>query len=94
MNFAEFRPGQVLTYGPDSVSEAEILAFAREYDPQWFHADPVRAKNSRWNGLIASGWQTCGIAMRLDRQRRAPRFRIVRLARPRIPEVARTGARG
>ena len=65
MNFAEFRPGQVLTYGPDSVSEAEIVAFAREYDPQWFHADPARAKNSRWNGLIASGWQTCGIAMRL-----------------------------
>lgn len=65
MKFDQFRPGQVLTYGPDSVSEAEIVAFAREYDPQWFHADPARAKASRWNGLIASGWQTCGIAMRL-----------------------------
>jgi acyl dehydratase len=65
MNFDEFRQGQVLTYGPDSVSEAEILAFAREYDPRWFHVDPVRARTSRWNGLIASGWQTCGIAMRL-----------------------------
>ena len=65
MKFDEFRPGQVLTYGPDSVTEAEIMAFAREYDPQWFHADPTRAKNSRWNGVIASGWQTCAIAMRL-----------------------------
>jgi len=65
MKFDEFRPGQVLTYGPDSLTEAQIIAFAREYDPQWFHADPERAKNSRWNGLIASGWQTCAIAMRL-----------------------------
>ncbi len=65
MNFDEFRPGQLLTYGPDTVSEAEMLAFAREYDPQWFHADLARAKVGRWNGLIASGWQTCGIAMRL-----------------------------
>ena len=65
MNFNEFRPGQMLTYGPDSVSEADILAFAGEYDPQWFHTNPARAKNGRWGGLIASGWQTCGIAMRL-----------------------------
>jgi len=65
MMFDEFRPGQVLTYGPATVSEAEILAFAREYDPQWFHTDVARARTSRWNGVIASGWQTCGIAMRL-----------------------------
>jgi acyl dehydratase len=65
MNFAEFHPGQILTYGPASVSEAQMLAFAHEYDPQWFHADAARAKNGRWAGLIASGWQTCGIAMRL-----------------------------
>ena len=65
MKFAEFHPGQILTYGPASVSEAEILAFAREYDPQWFHIDVERAKSGRWQGLIASGWQTCGIAMRL-----------------------------
>jgi acyl dehydratase len=65
MNFDEFHRGQVLVYGPASLSEAEILAFAREYDPQWFHADLARARAGRWNGLIASGWQTCGIAMRL-----------------------------
>lgn len=65
MMFADFHAGQVLRFGPASVSEAEIVAFAREYDPQWFHTDTERAKNGRWNGLIASGWQTCGIAMRL-----------------------------
>ena len=65
MRFDEFHRGQLLRYGPVSLSEAEIVAFAREYDPQWFHVDPTRAKASRWQGLIASGWQTCGIAMRL-----------------------------
>ena len=47
------------------ISASEIVAFARDYDPQWFHTDVERAKKGRWNGLIASGWQTCGIAMRL-----------------------------
>ena len=65
MTFDEFRAGQVLVRGPATVNEAEILAFAREYDPQWFHVDPSRARQGVWNGLIASGWQTCGIAMRL-----------------------------
>jgi acyl dehydratase len=65
MKFAEFRPGQELRYGPVTVSEADIVDFARQYDPQWFHVDAVRANASRWNGLIASGWQTCAIAMRL-----------------------------
>jgi acyl dehydratase len=65
LKFAEFQSGQVLEFGPATLTEAEILAFAREYDPQWFHLDPVRSKESRWKGVIASGWQTCGIAMRL-----------------------------
>ena len=65
MKFADFRPGQTIVHGPAVLSEADILAFARAYDPQWFHVDPVRAANSRWQGLIASGWQTCAIAMRL-----------------------------
>ena len=65
MKFAEFRPGQRLVYGPETISEEAILAFARAYDPQWFHTDPARAREGRWQGLIASGWQTCAIAMRL-----------------------------
>ena len=65
MTFDEFQPGQRLVYGPVTISEAEILAFAKAYDPQWFHADVERARAGRWNGLIASGWHTCAIAMRL-----------------------------
>lgn len=65
MKFAEFSAGQVIEAGPYVLGEAELLAFAREWDPQWFHADPAAAAQGRFGGLIASGWQTCGIAMRL-----------------------------
>lgn len=65
MKFAEFSVGQTLVRGPASLTEDEILSFARAWDPQWFHTDPVRAQHGPWNGLIASGWQTCGVAMRL-----------------------------
>jgi len=51
--------------GPETITEREIVAFARDYDPQWFHADPERAATGTWKGLIASGWQTCGLAMRM-----------------------------
>ena len=69
MKFAEFRPGLVIEAGPHVVSEPEILEFARAWDPQWFHVDPERsAAESRFGGLIASGWHTCGIAMRLVTQ--------------------------
>ena len=65
MTFAEFHAGQRLVFGPATVSEADIVAFSRAYDPQWFHTDRQRAVAGRWNGLIASGWHTCCIAMRL-----------------------------
>jgi acyl dehydratase len=65
MRFGELFAGQVLTFGPTRLSEDEILAFARRYDPQWFHTEPKRAGAGRWGGLIASGWQTAAVAMRL-----------------------------
>ncbi len=65
MKFAEFHPGLVIEAGPVSVSADEIVAFAKQYDPQWFHVDTERADAGRHGGLIASGWQTCGLAMRL-----------------------------
>ena len=65
MKFKEFEPGMVIRHGPVTVNEAEMLAFARTYDPQWFHVDAERARSGRWGGLIASGWMTCGVAMRL-----------------------------
>lgn len=65
MKFAEFSPGQVIEAGPYAVSEEEIVRFATQYDPQWFHTDAGAAAKGRFEGLIASGWHTCGIAMRL-----------------------------
>jgi len=65
MKFADLREGMVISCGPVSVSEPEVLAFARQYDPQWFHTDVQRAKEGRWGGLIASGWHTCALAMRM-----------------------------
>lgn len=65
MKWADFAAGQVLEAGPIAVDEDAIVAFARDYDPQWFHADRERANAGRFGGLIASGWQTCALAMRL-----------------------------
>ena len=65
MKFADFHAGQVITAGPYTLAEAELLAFARAWDPQWFHTDPEASAQGRHGGLIASGWQTCAIAMRL-----------------------------
>ena len=65
MLYAQLTPGRVIDCGTASLTEDEIVSFAREYDPQWFHVDPERAADSQWHGLIASGWQTCGIVMRL-----------------------------
>ena len=65
MKFADFQAGQVIEAGPYALSQDELLSFAREWDPQWFHTDPEAAAEGPHGGLIASGWQTCGIAMRL-----------------------------
>ena len=65
MKFAEFHAGLVIEAGPYAVSEAELLAFATAYDPQWFHTDAAAAAKGPFAGLIASGWHTCAIAMRL-----------------------------
>ncbi len=68
MKFADFHPGQVITAGPHRVSEDEIRGFAEAWDPQWFHVDKGAAERGRFGGLIASGWHTCSIAMRLVAQ--------------------------
>ena len=63
--FEDFRPGQVVELGSRTVTEDEIVAFAREFDPQPFHLDPEAAKDSVFGGLIASGWHTGAMWMRL-----------------------------
>ena len=65
MKFAEFHVGQQIEAGPYEVLENEIIDFAKRYDPQWFHTDPAAAASGPFEGLIASGWHSCGIAMRL-----------------------------
>lgn len=65
MRFAAIKPGMVIEAGPRTVSQEEIIRFASCYDPQWFHVNPVRAADSRWKGLIASGWHTCAIVMEM-----------------------------
>jgi acyl dehydratase len=63
--FEDFRVGEVLALGSRQVSEAEIIAFARQFDPQPFHTDPERAGAGPFGGLVASGWHTCSLFMRL-----------------------------
>jgi acyl dehydratase len=63
--FEDYMPGSVFEYGEIRVGEAEILEFARRYDPQFIHVDPDAAARGPFGGLIASGWQTASLMMRL-----------------------------
>jgi acyl dehydratase len=63
--FEDLRVGQVVDLGSITVEEEDILAFARQWDPQPFHVDPEAAKESVFGGLIASGWHTGAMWMRL-----------------------------
>lgn len=63
--FEDYVPGLTVDCGSFSLGEAEIMAFAKEYDPQPFHVDPAAAVASPVGGLIASGWHTTSVMMRL-----------------------------
>jgi acyl dehydratase len=63
--FDDFAVGDKFTTAEREVTEAMILAFANDYDPQPFHTDPAAAKASIYGGLIASGFQTLAIGFRL-----------------------------
>jgi acyl dehydratase len=58
--------GQRFVTGTHRLSEEAIKAFARDYDPQPFHTDVLAAKDSFFGGLVASGWHTAAITMRLQ----------------------------
>ncbi|HTY25211.1 MAG TPA: MaoC family dehydratase [Desulfomonilaceae bacterium] len=64
-HFEDYLPGAVHEFGSATVGEADIIEFARHFDPQPFHIDPVAAKQSSFGGLIASGWHTASLAMRI-----------------------------
>jgi len=61
----DLTPGWSYESGAASISAAGIKRFAREYDPQPYHINEMAAKATPFGGLIASGWHTCAIAMRL-----------------------------
>jgi len=63
--FEDYVPGHVHELGTITVTEAEIIDFAKQFDPQYFHVDPEKAKASRFGGIIASGWHTASMVMRL-----------------------------
>ena len=63
--FEDYRKGAVYEYGPIEVEEDEVIAFAQRFDPQSIHTDPVAAAHGPFNGLIASGWHSIGLLMRL-----------------------------
>ena len=63
--FEDFQVGDIFDLGSTTVTEEEIISFARQFDPQPFHTDPVLAKDSIFGGLVASGWHTAAMFMRL-----------------------------
>jgi acyl dehydratase len=61
----DFKAGDRFAMGERTVDRDEIIEFASRYDPQPFHIDETAAKESMYGGLIASGWHTVGMAMRM-----------------------------
>jgi acyl dehydratase len=60
----DFTAGRVFEYGSRTLTEEEIIAFARQWDPQRFHTDPSAAAATPFRGLVASGWHTGCVLMR------------------------------
>lgn len=63
--FEDLDVGDTDEFGTYDVTEEEMLAFAGQYDPQPFHTDPEAAEETIYGGLIASGWHTCAMTMRM-----------------------------
>lgn len=63
--FEDYTVGEVVEFGDYPITREEIVDFARRYDPQPFHVDEQAAAQSNYGGLIASGWMTAGVMMRM-----------------------------
>jgi len=83
--FEDYLPGSVFEYGEIRVEEAEIVEFARRYDPQLIHIGRDAAASGPFGGLIASGWHTATIMMRLLVDRFLPK--AASLGSPGIDEL-------
>ena len=64
--FEDFPQGQIAEYGDRLITAEQIVAFAKQYDPQPFHVDAEAAKHSQIGSLIASGWHTGVMLMRMN----------------------------
>lgn len=64
----DLTPGRRFETASHTLTEEELLAFAHQFDPQFFHTDHEAAKNSVFAGLAASGWHTSSLSMRLVAQ--------------------------
>jgi acyl dehydratase len=64
-HFEDFMVGQTMQIGSRLVTEEEMIAFSRQFDPQPFHIDHEAAAQSIYGGIIASGWHTCSLMMRI-----------------------------
>lgn len=65
LHWEDFRAGQVIELGERVLSVEEITAFGRQWDPQLFHTDPVAAVDGPFGGLVASGWHTASVWVRM-----------------------------
>jgi len=83
--FEDYVEGDVHSFGRIAVEADEIVEFAKRFDPQAFHTDPEAAKQTPFRGLIASGWHTVGLMMRLYVQHYLTH--IASLASPGIDEL-------
>ena len=63
--FEDFTVGEVIELGQRTISKESIVAFAREFDPQPFHLDEAAARATIYGGLLASGWHTASLMMRM-----------------------------
>ena len=63
--FEDYIPGSIIEGGSVTLSEGDVLDFARRFDPQYIHTDPRAAADGPFGGLIASGWHTAALMMRL-----------------------------
>ena len=61
----DIKEGEVVELGGRTMEKERMVAFAREFDPQPFHTDEKAAEASIWGGLIASGWLTGSVLMRI-----------------------------
>jgi acyl dehydratase len=83
--FEDVEEGQEFELGSRRMEREEMIAFAREYDPQPFHVDEEAARRTPFGGLIASGWQTLAVMARLGVD--GMMSRLVGLGSPGVDEV-------